>query len=111
VLYGGAGNDRISGGTGSDILDGGAGADTYGFTAGGDSDVILTWNDGADRLAATGFGWSSFSDFTAAGGAIADSGPSSAARTVVVNFGSGGGSATISLDAGEVVDSADFIFA
>ncbi|MDZ4775970.1 MAG: PQQ-dependent sugar dehydrogenase [Alphaproteobacteria bacterium] len=50
VLRGDAGNDYIIGGTGNDTLYGGSGADRFVFTPGSGSDVIVDWEDGADRI-------------------------------------------------------------
>ena len=49
-LNGGGDDDRLNGGTGNDTLKGGAGADEFVFAKGGDSDLVLDFNVGEDRL-------------------------------------------------------------
>ena len=51
-LIGGIGNDVLWGGAGNDTLDGGAGADVFAFrsTDGPESDLILAFRPGEDRL-------------------------------------------------------------
>ena len=60
VLKGRGGADRIDGGTGNDILRGGAGADTFVFAPGDGHDRIKDWQDNADLLDLTAFGFSDF---------------------------------------------------
>lgn len=59
LIYGGAGNDSLSGGSGLDMLEGGAGndilrgglsADTFLFRTTSNSDTVMDFQDGADKI-------------------------------------------------------------
>jgi serralysin len=59
LIYGGAGNDSLSGGSGLDLLEGGTGndilrgglsADTFLFNATSNSDIVMDFQDGADKI-------------------------------------------------------------
>ena len=110
-LYGGAGDDALDGGAGADTLIGGSGADIVGeaddnavdvyVVRPGDSgsDVIWSFEDGIDRIMLSGFGFTGFSDFLAAGGFLEGStqievGIASPSQPVDIRM-------TVRLDAGE----------
>ncbi len=50
VLLGGRGSDTLDGGSGLDRLIGGAGADHFVLRRGGQSDTVVDFEDGADRI-------------------------------------------------------------
>lgn len=54
-IYGGKGLDLIDGGEGDDWLFGGKDADTFVFRLGSDSDVIMDFDDGKDKIDLSGY--------------------------------------------------------
>ena len=125
LLLAGAGNDALWGGTGADTMRGGAGDDSFLDPEDGAADVIqmsagdagwdhvADFDDGVDRIAFLGFGFTSFSGFLGAGGFILDPASAAAARDVTVGLAMTGQPAlvlTVHLDAGETFDSADLVF-
>lgn len=50
LLEGARGADTLNGGKGSDTLDGGADADVFVFTADGETDTIVDYMDGTDKI-------------------------------------------------------------
>ena len=65
-LEGGAGRDKLDGGEGSDILTGGTGDDIFVFnpddSASNDTDTILDFSDGNDKIDLSAFGFASIDD-------------------------------------------------
>lgn len=95
-LIGGAGNDTLEGGMGNDVLTGGAGADVFVFAKAQQSDRIVDFAVGVDRISIAGFDYGDLS------------------------FGSVGDDATIRFDGTRIVlagvdvanlTEADFLFA
>lgn len=62
VIFGGGHADVITGGAGTDILSGGRGADTFIFERGSQSDVILDFHSGVDRIDLRDFDFADFDD-------------------------------------------------
>jgi len=60
-LSGGAGNDFIDGGQGNDTLTGGTGNDTFYFRSGDGIDTITDFTHGGDVIDLHGYGVTSFS--------------------------------------------------
>ncbi len=50
ALYGGSGIDKLDGGAGNDILRGGIGADQFWFRATSNTDTIVDFQDGVDKI-------------------------------------------------------------
>ncbi len=65
-LHGGRGNDLISGGAGRDILAGNSGRDTFVFAKGGQTDQIMDFENGRDKVDLKDFGFASFAALTSA---------------------------------------------
>ena len=81
-LFGDAGNDRLIGGAGIDILNGGAGSDTFVLSRGMNVDVVSGFEDGADKLDLSAFGFKGIADLTSK---VQSTGPT----TLFVDFGGG----------------------
>ena len=106
ALLGGAGNDTLTGGLNNDFLYGDLGAgnlgsDVFVVTNNAQTDVILDFTDGADKLNVHNTGFASFAQVQAAASA---SGPST-----IINFG-GGNSVTLFAFALGSLDASDIIF-
>lgn len=61
-LSGGIAHDHLDGGTGNDTLVGGADKDVYVFKAGYRADIVLDFQDAADKLDLSGFAFPGFVD-------------------------------------------------
>ena len=61
-MYGGRGADKMNGGSGVDVMRGGLGNDQFIFNAGFDHDTVVNFEDGADRLNFSSFGFASAAD-------------------------------------------------
>ncbi len=57
VLNGGSGNDRLRGDHGNDTLTGGTGSDRFIFNFQGGNDIVTDYDDAADRLDVSNFGF------------------------------------------------------
>jgi serralysin len=64
IIYGGRGDDVISGGAGRDLLYGRSGNDTFVFAPGSQTDTILDFRNGADKIDLSAFGFTSFADIS-----------------------------------------------
>jgi len=62
VLDGGSGNDRLRGDHGDDVLTGGTGSDRFIFNFQGGNDLVTDYDDAADRLDVSNFGFASAQD-------------------------------------------------
>jgi serralysin len=62
IIHGGLGDDVIAGGAGRDFLSGNAGTDTFVFTAGSQTDTILDFQNGVDKIDLSAFGFAGFAD-------------------------------------------------
>jgi Ca2+-binding RTX toxin-like protein len=62
VLSGGDGRDRLRGDAGNDTLTGGADDDRFQFKLQGGNDVVTDFQNGADRLDVTDFGFATAQD-------------------------------------------------
>jgi Ca2+-binding RTX toxin-like protein len=105
-LLGGAGNDTLTGGLGNDYFygdsgTGNLGADVFVVTNNAQSDVILDFANGADRLNVHNTGFTTFAQIQAA---ATDNG-----YGAVINFG-GGNSVTLYNFALGNLDASDIIF-
>jgi serralysin len=60
VIHGGQGDDVITGGAGRDILSGNAGIDTFVFAAGSQTDTILDFRNGVDKIDLSAFALAGF---------------------------------------------------
>jgi hypothetical protein len=90
ILYSFAGDDELTGGSG---------VDTFYYVAsynsgGWGDDVITDFADGSEYIVFSGYGWSSYTDFTDAGGSIAGNTISYAGNTIEVSFEGNSGSLT-----------------
>ena len=61
-INGGGGNDLINGGTGNDVMLGGAGMDTFVFASGDGHDRIVRFEQGADKIDLSAFGFTDFAE-------------------------------------------------
>ncbi|XWN31867.1 MAG: calcium-binding protein [Devosia sp.] len=93
TLKGGSGDDTLDGGQQNDILKGGAGEDTFIYTQGSKTDRILDFQDDADTLDLTDFGFSNVADALSFATDITDG----------VRFSFGGGD-TLFVDGATVTD-------
>ncbi len=60
VIHGGQGDDVITGGAGRDFLSGNAGMDTFVFAAGSQTDTILDFRNGIDKIDLSAFALAGF---------------------------------------------------
>jgi serralysin len=60
VIHGGQGDDVISGGAGRDFLSGNAGMDTFVFTKGSQTDTIIDFRNGVDKIDLSAFALAGF---------------------------------------------------
>jgi serralysin len=60
VIHGGQGDDVIAGGAGRDFLSGNAGMDTFVFAAGSQTDTILDFRNGIDKIDLSAFALAGF---------------------------------------------------
>jgi Ca2+-binding RTX toxin-like protein len=65
ALYGGTGSDYISGWSGIDRMRGGDGADVFGFYRNSDTDIILDFKTGTDKLDVHDYGFATAADVLA----------------------------------------------
>lgn len=100
IVQGGLGNDRLDGGADHDQLFGGQGSDQFVYRPGSGRDEIIDFNKGDDRIDLTGFGFTSFANFTS----------SVSLDSNMINFGDGNTLQLISTD-GLSLSESSFIFA
>jgi serralysin len=102
VIHGGLGNDVISGGAGRDILSGNAGMDTFVFAKGSQTDTILDFQNGTDKIDLSAFGFTSFADLAHA--------ITSKGAFTTINLGNGDKIELAGIRAHQL-DATDFLFA
>jgi len=65
TLIGGSGNDRLNGGVGTDSLTGGTGQDVFLFTEKSDTDTIVDFQHGSDKIDLSSFDLANFASLQA----------------------------------------------
>ena len=106
AIIGGAGNDTLTGGLGNDYLygdsgGGNLGADVFVVTNNAQSDVVLDFSNGNDRLNIHATGFTTFAQVQAAA--------SASGASTIINFG-GGNTVTLYNFALASLDASDIIF-
>jgi Ca2+-binding RTX toxin-like protein len=82
ALDGGAGDDRLTGGAHNDVLTGGLNSDTFVFAQNSGVDRITDYDDAADLIDLTAFGFANF-------GAVLALASNAADGSLIINFGGG----------------------
>ena len=105
-LLGGAGNDTLTGGLGNDYFygdsgTGNQGSDVFVVTNNAQSDVILDFSNGADRLNVHNTGFTTFAQVQAAATA--------SGASTIINFGAGNSITLYNFAIGNL-DASDIIF-